>query len=470
MRNHALPKPKAIAMEVNEVPLKVFRHFASLYPSSHIARLLQESCVITTRAGDVPETFLYPSQTWASFNTGVPFDQHLIHWYNDPKPKEYPFYWKILADNGCSVGLLNTLHSSPPEEHIGHERVKFLIPDIFGGSSLTKPSQYTTFQGFNQRQSSGNRRVSSVSLGIHDLPALAGLPFLGVRLKTLFSIARLVIQIALGKVARERLRNVQFVLLADIFVRLLRKSDVDLAVLFTNHIASNMHRYWYALFPEEYPVRAYDDSWVRRYSDEVLHALMLMDDFVGRMMALCRKSGRVLIINSSMGQQANTSLDTNHEAQYMVQDIGKFLSRFGIERDQYLVRAAMEPQYSLEATSVENAKGICETLKSGESDSLRIMPSLNRNVVTLSLWANPKEEEFAVLDQRLHYSDLGLRPIAVDDHHSGKHHPDGMLIIYNSPTSRCSQSVIDYLEFAPAVLVFFGIPRPAHMRAPNFSI
>lgn len=470
MNSPASRKPKAIAIEVNEVPLRVFRYFASLYPSSHIARLLQESCVMDTHAGDVPEGFLYPSQTWASFNSGVPYDRHRIHWYNDPKPKEYPFYWKILADHGRTVGIVNTLHSSPPEEYIKHERVKFLIPDVFGSSPSTKPAPYTPFQALNQRQSTENRRVSSLSLGVRDLPALASLPFLGVRLTTLVSIARLVVQIARRKVSRERLRNVQFLLLADIFVRLLKKSDVDLGVLFTNHIAGNMHRYWYALFPDDYPVKAYDDAWVRKYSSEVLHALMLMDEFVGRMMALCRQSGRVLIINSSMGQQANPTLDTNHKAQYIVEDIEKFLSRFGIGRDQYLVRAAMEPQYALEATSVESAKGIYETLKSGGSDTLRTITSLNQNMVTLSLWANPKEEEFPVLKQRLHYSDLGLRPIVVDDHHSGKHHPDGMLIVYNSPTSRSSQNVVDYLEFAPAVLTFFGVPRSPHMKAPTFSI
>ncbi len=58
---------------------------------------------------DVEESFLYPSQRWASCNTGVSYDLHKIHWYSDPKPKEYPLYWKILAESSYKIDLVGRL-------------------------------------------------------------------------------------------------------------------------------------------------------------------------------------------------------------------------------------------------------------------------------------------------------------------------------------------------------------------------
>ena len=46
--------------------------------------------------------------------------------------------------------------------------------------------------------------------------------------------------------------GLQFPLVADMFLHLLQKHQPDVAIMFTNHVAGNMHRYWYALFPEDY--------------------------------------------------------------------------------------------------------------------------------------------------------------------------------------------------------------------------
>ena len=47
-----------------------------------------------------------------------------------------------------------------------------------------------------------------------------------------------------------------------------------------------------------------------------------------------------------------------------------------------------------------------------------------------------------------------------------------MLIIDNgrAPTMDQDRLRIDYLEFAPAVLEFFGVPRPRYMIEPRFEI
>ena len=75
------------------------------------------------------------------------------------------------------------------------------------------------------------------------------LPRLGLRPATLVALGRLVAGIASGRLPRERLRFGQFLVQRDLFLRLLDRHQPDLAMIFTNHVASAMHRYWYALYP-----------------------------------------------------------------------------------------------------------------------------------------------------------------------------------------------------------------------------
>ncbi len=67
-------------------------------------------------------------------------------------------------------------------------------------------------------------------------------------------------------------------------------------------------------------------------------------------------------------------------------------------------------------------------------------------------------------------SDLGLMPIHIDDHNSGRHHPDGSLTIHPSSHAHDDPPRIGCLEFDPALLDFFGVPRPDGMAEPSFEI
>lgn len=465
-----MTNPKLVVLEANEVPLKVFQWFADRNPSSNIAKLLAGSSAITTEVDDVLIEDLYPSQTWASFNTGVSYSKHRINWYNDPKPAEYPLYYKILADNGRSVGLVNTLHTAPSEESMANSQIKFLIPDIYAKNSYVKPLKYGAFQKFNQELSNQNRRISSLRLGSREIQMGLKLPALGVRLGTLFNTTKLLVQVATKRVTKERLRNIQFMLTADMFAKLLKQNDVDLAVFFTNHIAGNMHRYWYASFPNEYSGGVYyDDKWVERHFREIQCAVFLFDSFVGKMMNFCRSTGRVLIIVSSMGQCANPNLDVTEKVCYMIEDLPRFVEVFGVRRDKYDPQPAMYPQYTLKFKNAQDATSAFQTFQTFQKDppaGIKIYPDLNDKVLTLSVPIT--KETFEVLGKRKTISELGVKAKAISDHHSGKHHPDGTLII--NPRGATTQERVTYLEFAPAVLDFFGVRRPEYMLNPSFKI
>ena len=201
---------KLVILEVNEVPLRVLRKYAELKPTSHISALLQDSLVLTSEARDVPEEQLFPSQTWASQNTGVAYGKHQIYWYNDPKPNGYPMFWRIAAERGQAVGLVNTLHSSPAHRDYERANYRFVIPDCFAADNYAKPATYVPFQSLNLIATKKSGRVASLAAPVKELLRLVPtLPRLGIRPQTYRYCAGVAIGVAAKKINRERLRLAQ---------------------------------------------------------------------------------------------------------------------------------------------------------------------------------------------------------------------------------------------------------------------
>ncbi|HTB12874.1 MAG TPA: hypothetical protein VK752_14935 [Bryobacteraceae bacterium] len=468
---------KLIVIEINEMPLRVFRQFAKMRPDSHVDELLKSSQVIETLAQDVEQSFLYPSQSWASLNTGAPYSSHKIHWYNDPKPDEYPLYWKTLAQHDFSVGIVGSLHSSPAEAFAGsNKNYKFVIPDCFAPDSYTKPGYFEPFQKLNLKAVSSNARVASTRVPVQDAAMMVmNSPRYGIRMRTIVEGASLVYKIMRKNANRERLRNLQFPLIADMFLHLFQKHQPDVAITFTNHVAGNMHRYWYALFPEDYDTTVYDNRWISKYSSEITAAVDLLDSYMGELMRLAKETDRILVVVSSMGQEANPNLTPDavkaRTHGYRLENVRKFIGHFTKNRYSFEVDSAMVPQYTLAFGSVaESAKFAAEVREAMEGmKDIDMVVDQNREIVTLSVTLNGRVSEYVIQGRTLQCEDLGFERFEIDDHHSGCHCPEGSLIIYNSRTAKASQPSVDYLEYAPAMLSHFGIEPPPYMLKPSFS-
>ena len=463
---------KAVVVEINEVPLKILRHYGKVKPKSYIAFLLDNSLVLKTEAKDVEEEFLYPSQTWGSINTGAGYDQHKIHWYNDPKPDTYPLYWKQIAEAGLSVGLMNTLHSSPADTYIEDSNYKFVIPDCFASNNITKPGIYQDFQALNTSATSENARTAT--MGFPRDKAVATLvksPALGIKPKTLLDAASLVARIKTGRVNKERLRNLQFTLLADMFFKQLKSHDVDLAIFFTNHIAANMHRYWYSLFPNEYTRKLYDEAWIEKHSEEILASLDLFDNFLKQLITYCDRVDKTLLVVSSMGQGANENLTETPEYLYRLEDFDKFFSKLCPGNNyQYEIDAAMIPQYSINFSNEADAKECFEIISEAKKHSKGIWLNIDLNQKVITFSTNLKSDIAYFGSESFDYDELGFKQMMIDSHHTARHTPDGTLIVYNSDSSNAENSSIDYLEYAPAMLKFFGLETLDYMVEPQFTI
>jgi hypothetical protein len=113
----------------------VWKEYCKIYPDSVVARLFGQGELYRTIADDVAYEFLYSPQSWASLNTGLPYAEHRIHWYNDPIPNMGLFWWHQAAVSGKRVGLVNVLHTSPLSALRKEADYDFLLPDCFSPNS-----------------------------------------------------------------------------------------------------------------------------------------------------------------------------------------------------------------------------------------------------------------------------------------------------------------------------------------------
>jgi hypothetical protein len=293
--------------------------------------------------------------------------------------------------------------------------------------------------------------------------------------RTMFEGANLVYKIMRKRANRERLRNLQFPLIADMFLHLFHKHQPDVAITFTNHVAGNMHRYWYALFPEDYETKVYDNRWVSKYSDEITAAVDLLDGYMGELMRQARETDRILVVVSSMGQKANPKLTLDEvkarKYAYRLEDVHKFIGNLTKNRHSFAVDSAMVPQVTLafrDATEAAQFAAEVEEAIYG-MQYIEIIVDQNQEMVTLSVTLNGSVTEFVIQGRSVQHSDLGFARVEIDDHHSGCHCPEGSLIIYNSRTAKATRQSVDYLEYAPALLSHFGIPLAPYMMTPSFS-
>jgi hypothetical protein len=284
------------------------------------------------------------------------------------------------------------------------------------------------------------------------------------------------IGVAARKITRERLRLLQFPLIADIFLRALSETQPHLAILFTNHVAANMHRYWYALFPEDYGTQCYGPEWTRKYQGEILAALDILDLYLARLMAYCRESRSVLVVTSSMGQKANDRLperiDLKVTRDYRLEHVERLLGAVLDSAPAYRIESAMVPEYTLKFENQETARQLANRLDERRRELKYIVLNVfvKGDTLTIQVKLDPHEERFYIAGRAYTATQLGFVEFSIDDHHAGDHCKQGSLIVFNSSSATAKCDTVDYLEYAPAVLEYLGVGRQPYMVEPSFRI
>ena len=363
-----------ILFELNEIPFRIFEYFSDLHPTSTFARYLPFCKQYETYTEDVGE--LHPWSTWPSLHRGVNNEIHLINDYGEDLSERnlaYPPIWEILEKHSISYGIAGSLHSYPIPFNRKH--CKFHLPDLFAFGHETVPKYLEPFQKYNLQMSRDSGRIVSTGINIRELlPTLKTFPKIGIQARTIFDIINQLVNERFDKTKLNRRRTYQSVLAFDVFIRQLEINKPAYSSFFTNHMASAMHRYWAATFPEDFDDLALSKDWIKSYNHEIDFAMKKSDHMFERLIDFTKKNKDYEIwLTGSMGQEAQ--LATPVETQLYINDMYSFMNFLGLEEHEWSERPSMLPQFNIyiETSAV---KTFCDSLSKlridGESIKYRV--------------------------------------------------------------------------------------------------
>jgi hypothetical protein len=463
-----------ILFELNEVPLRVVRHFAERHPQSAFAKVLERGLHWTTVTPD--EGHLSPWITWPTLHRGVSSSEHRIAALGQDvaeADRKFPPVWKILAKAGRRVGMFGSLHSYPPPGDL--DRYDFYVPDTFAAGPEAKPAELAAFQEFNLHMvDRSGRNVSG------ELPVKQALPFLlkslpaGIRPATMAKIARQVASERIWRHRTARRRTIQSLLAFDLFLAQLQAKKPDAAFFFTNHVASSMHRYWPATFTGDYSATKWSDEWVRRFSGELDYVMGEADQMLAELVAFADRAGYLVLVASSMGQAAVDEANRQISTEVLLRDMEKFLRAIGVAGGWHR-RRTMEPTYTLSFDDESSADQFVEAISrvkiAGQPIEHRRLD--NRGIEFVLGQCNIPDEQVTVTigNRSVEPADAGIANVPIEDEvgAAAYHIPEGMLLAYDAgrrDASAAPTESISTTRIAPTLLELLGVRPPTYMDRP----
>ena len=460
---------KVVFYELNEVPRRVLMDYTTANPQSALAQIVRQSDFYETVTED--KGHLSPWITWPTLHRGVTNEKHTIQNFGQELAEvnqEYPNYTELLARAGVKVGVFGSLHTYPLPADIS--RYAFYVPDTFANGAECFPDALTCFQDFNLKMVDSSGRNVNKGLNIKAaLPFLAKAPLLGVKLDTAYRLAKQIVSEKIWPSRVVRRRTSQMQLAFDLFMQQLDRHKPDLSTFFTNHVASSMHRYWPAKYPDDFQDLELTPEWHATYNAEIDFTMAEADRQLAKLLAFVKANrDYTLLIASSMGQAA-VDRSTSVKTQLLITDLSKFMTAMGVSPSQWQPRRAMVPMYMVVIDDAIADIARANLSKLSIAGAPVEVTDLGNNVLQIFFQVeNPDRSQLTVLlDGRVkELSDVGLGIIDIEDE-SGSyayHIPEGILLVFDpsDPVAKdCGQ--ISTTKIAPAMLENFKIQPPAYM-------
>lgn len=263
-----------LMLELNEVNFDHVREYIKLGRLPHLAKLLKSHALIETTSEKEYEE-LEPWIQWVTAHTGLPLAEHGVFRLGDIVDRDLPQIWEVLEARGLKVGAI-----SPMNAKNRCENAAFFMPDPWTptdvtGSALMKHLNDAVSQAVNDN-AKGRITVRSALWLIAGLAAYARPANYHVYLKIL------------GSIVRRRSWASSLLLdqlLADLFVREVKRKKPNFATLFLNAAAHIQHHYMFNAKVYSGPFS--NPAWyVDAESDPVLDVYQLYDRVVGQVRRL----------------------------------------------------------------------------------------------------------------------------------------------------------------------------------------
>ncbi|WP_156495570.1 hypothetical protein [Croceicoccus estronivorus] len=461
---------KIVFYELNEVPFKVFDHFAAQMPQSAVAKLKAHARAFETYAED--SGHLSPWITWPTLHRGVTNDDHGISDFGQDlgaADKEFPPIWRLLSARGIKPGVFGSLHTYPIPGNV-HDYA-FYVPDTFAAGPECFPAKYRAFQDFNLRMAGNNASQVNGAIAFKEASRfLANAPGMGLSARTAKQVASQLVSERLNRKRIVRRRTTQVQLAFDFYLKALRQERPDISFFFTNHVASSMHRYWPALFPADYEALKFGPDWIADWSDEIPFTMREADYQIGQLMRhVERNPDHMLIVATSMGQAAFQGRE-RVDRKVIITGFAKLMEAIGIPQNAWHKRPAMVPQYNVYVDEDQRARfrqNLGALSLNGQGIDLT---DLGEGIFRLDFSLNNQNTlEVTFQGDKVSAEKFGITNLTMQDAAGANayHIPEGMMLIYD-PCVRAdtqqTRSQISTTEIAPSILRNFDLNPPAYMQ------
>ena len=441
---------KIIFLELNEVPNKIFIESFSKHNYKNSLKDFDFHQTISKDRGH-----LSPWTTWATLHRGITDKIHGITDINQDVRKldaSYPTIMSSLADRGLKVGVFGSMHSaSVPKD--SYSKYCFFVPEPFAIDNHCNPKSINDLQRLNLILSKQSARTISSKMPKIKLTLKAILSYLKHCYKLnggISAIKQLIIEI-FSPWKKVRRRNIQPLILFDVFMDLLHKNNPDFSNFFTNHVASNMHRFWEAKFPKDYSSQISSDKWIKRYKNEIDNAMKETSYLVNELINYVDKQKDYqLWILSSMGQSAVDGYSKQKSFWHII-NINSFFSSICESNVELEELTQMIPCYSIKSDR-ETINFICDKLNSIETNvEIKLRSKTDKSMAFEFHSSDLDSVWFKKKGSSSYLNILGLKKIDIGEEtgSSAYHIPDGILYRYGSNVKKIEKSYLDENDKLP---------------------
>lgn len=465
---------KVLVLELNEVPWKVLYTFVEKHPKSAFAKILSRCGRLDTHLPDSGQ--LHPKTSWQTFHRGVPDHVHQIREYNQLNSHGHshnPTFWTLAQAAGKRVGCGASIGSWPLPEN--KKNIDFWFSDPFSPDPDSIPKNVGAFQEFNTlavARSSRQVRSGGVAKSVV-MKFLLNAPKLGIRPGTVVTTVKQLVSEKRNKARTVRRRNIQALMSFDVAQKQWSNTQPHLASIFINHVASAMHRYWAAAYPDDYEKNNMPQDWQDTYKDEINEAMLLADRMLAKVLKDIEGTNTTLLILGSMGQEGIEHEVTRN--QLTIKDVPAFLKLLGVPEGSFERRPGMEPEYVLAFDSADVMQQFIATCQSVDINGRQptIKPANDTECSLLVDQYNVDFNHITVDGQSIALSESGLHIENIQDlaGSTAQHTPEGMALVY-APETNLSYlndglGVVDVCSITSSILASLDVPVPDYMPEPH---
>ena len=287
-----------IIYELNELPIEVLEIYSSLYPSGFLGKAYFQERFRVTFCPDQGE--LHPWSTWPTVYRGVDNRVHKITTLNqDPtSSREFQPVWEVLRNIGITTGIFGTLQSG---KVCRKKESLFHLPHTFAEDSDAHPDELSLLQDLNLKACAINKGTA----GNVSSDVIVALIRLMQRPKIFAAVMQALLRYCWNSFWSLRpvpMSALQCMILFEAYLAMYGRFKPKMSTFFTNHLASEMHRYWNEAFTtENHAGRQIKMERFKR--SRICKAMRLADDQLKRLtLSNPHRETKIWVI-SSMGQE-----------------------------------------------------------------------------------------------------------------------------------------------------------------------